>query len=56
MKKDYVDLDQEVALFRFGVIADLVNLPPETKGLYSKLREKADKDSGLAEKVQTGRL
>lgn len=44
MKKDYVDLDQEVALFRFGVIADLVNLPPETKGLYSKLREKADKE------------
>jgi hypothetical protein len=26
MKKDYVDLDQEVALFRFGVIADLVHL------------------------------
>ena len=44
MKKDYVDLDQEVALFRFGVIADLVHLPPGTKGLYSKLREKAGKE------------
>lgn len=44
MKKDYVDIDQEVALFRFGVIADLVHLPLGTKGLYSKLREKADKE------------
>ncbi|MDL1962379.1 MAG: helix-turn-helix domain-containing protein [Deltaproteobacteria bacterium] len=44
MKKDYADLDQEVALFRFGVIADLVHLPPGTKGLYSKLREKAGKE------------
>jgi transposase InsO family protein len=44
MKKDYVDLDQEVALFRFGLIADLVHLPPATKGLYIKLREKAGKE------------
>ena len=44
MKKDYVDLDQEVALFRFGMIADLVHLPPGTKGLYSKLMEKAGKE------------
>ena len=44
MKKDYVDLDQEAALFRFGVIADLVHLPPGTKGLYTKLREKAGKE------------
>jgi putative transposase len=44
MKKDDQNHDQEVALFRFGVIADLVHLPPGTKGLYSKLREKAGKE------------
>jgi len=47
MKKDYVDLDQEVALFRFGVIADLVHLPPGTKGLYSKLRERPAKNTSF---------
>jgi putative transposase len=44
MKKDNQNHDQEVALFRFGVIADMVHLPPGTKGLYSKLREKAGKE------------
>jgi len=44
MKKDIKNYDQEVALFRFGVIADLVHLPPGTKGLYSKFREKAGKE------------
>jgi transposase InsO family protein len=32
---------EEVALFRFGVIGDLVHLPPGAKGLYARLREKA---------------
>lgn len=32
---------EEVALFRFGVIGDLVHLPPGTKGLYARLKEKA---------------
>jgi len=31
----------EVSLFRFGVIGDLVHLPPGTKGLTARLREKA---------------
>ena len=32
---------QEVALFRYGLIADLVHLPPGTRGLYKKLADKA---------------
>ena len=35
---------QEVALFRYGVIGDLVHLPPGAKGLYQRLKEKADID------------
>ena len=31
----------EVALFRYGLIADLVHLPPGEKGLYQRLQEKA---------------
>jgi putative transposase len=35
---------EEVALFRYGVIGDLVHLPPGAKGLYQRLKEKADID------------
>ena len=35
---------QAVALFRYGLIADLVNLPPGTPGLGERLRAKADQD------------
>lgn len=35
------DVNEEVALFRYGIIADLVNLPPGTKGLYSLISRKA---------------
>ena len=35
------DHRQAVALFRYGLIADLVHLPPGEKGLYRKLQEKA---------------
>jgi putative transposase len=34
---------EQVALFRYGVIADLVHLQPGTKGLYARLEEKAAK-------------
>ncbi len=44
MKKDTEDLNQQVALFRYGLIADVVCLEPGTKGLYAKLREKAARD------------
>jgi transposase InsO family protein len=33
-----------VALFRYGVIADLVHLPPKSRGLYKQLDEKAARE------------
>ena len=38
------DTRQAVALFRYGLIADLVNLPPGTPGIGARLRAKAGKD------------
>jgi transposase InsO family protein len=35
---------EEVALFRYGLIADLVHLPPGDKGLYRRLLKKAEGD------------
>ena len=37
------DLGQQIALFRYGLIADLVNWPPGQRGLYTRLREKAER-------------
>ncbi len=34
----------DVALFRYGVVADLVQLPAGTKGLYDLIRQKAERD------------
>ena len=42
MKIDDSDHRHELALFRYGLIADFVNLPPTTKGLYARIRRKAD--------------
>jgi putative transposase len=33
---------QQVALFRYGLIADLIHLPPGSKGIYERLRQKAE--------------
>ena len=41
MKIDENDYRQKVALFRYGLIADLVALAPGTKGLYARIRDKA---------------
>jgi len=41
------ELRHEIALFRYGLIADLVHLPPGTKGLYGKLEHKAVKDYAI---------
>ncbi len=38
------DLRHEIALFRYGLIADVVNLPNGTKGLYRRLEEKAARE------------
>lgn len=44
MNDDVKKKSDEVALFRFGVIGDLVHLPPGAKGLTGRLREKAEID------------
>jgi hypothetical protein len=35
---------KQVALFRYGVIADLIHIERGQRGLYAKLREKAARD------------
>ena len=47
------DTRQAVALFRYGVIADLVNLPPGTPGIGARLRAKAEKDHVIPGTVRT---
>jgi len=47
MNDTAVDLHHEIALFRYGLIADLVHLPPGTKGLYRKLEHKAAKEYAI---------
>jgi transposase InsO family protein len=44
MNDPVADLRHAVALFRYGLIADLVHLPPGTKGLYQQLEAKAAKE------------
>ena len=44
MSDDVKNRSEEVALFRYGVIGDLVHLPAGAKGLYSRLKEKAEID------------
>lgn len=36
-------LTEQIALFRYGVIADLVHLEPGRRGLYARLAEKAER-------------
>ena len=36
--------DEAVALFRYGLIADLLHLPPGRRRLHALLREKADRE------------
>jgi len=39
MKED--EKKQKIALFRYGLIADLTNIPPGTRGLYAKIEKRA---------------
>ena len=41
---DVDEARREVALFRYGVIADLAQLKPHHRGLYALLKEKADRE------------
>jgi putative transposase len=38
---------QAIALFRYGVIAELVQLPKETRGLYELIAQKASRDYSI---------
>jgi putative transposase len=40
-------LRQAVALFRYGVIADITQLPPEHRGLYKLLTDKAQREYNI---------
>jgi transposase InsO family protein len=53
MKNTDIDSRHEVALFRYGLIADLVHLPPGTKGLYRCLEEKSYKDYSIPGTTRT---
>ncbi|EFK05549.1 conserved hypothetical protein, partial [delta proteobacterium NaphS2] len=38
------ELQEQVALFRYGIIADFVHLPPGSRGLYAQIRKKAGQE------------
>lgn len=42
-----------VALFRYGLIADLVQLPPGTKGLYDQIAQKAEREYSIPGTTRT---
>jgi putative transposase len=43
-ENDQTRLREQIALFRYGLIADLLHLPDGKNGLYKKLAEKAERD------------
>ena len=47
------DLRQTVALFRYGLIAELVHLPQNSPGLYAKLRQKAEQVYTIPGSIRT---
>ena len=47
MNEPKVDRAHEVALFRYGLIADLVRLEPGSKGLYALIEQKAAGESAI---------
>ena len=40
-------LQEQVALFRYGIIADFVNLPPGSRGLYARIGKKAQRSYSI---------
>lgn len=53
MAERYSDLRHAVALFRYGVIADLAREEPGTPGLYARIREKAASDYSIPGTTRT---
>lgn len=50
---DSTDIRDQIALFRYGLIADLTRLDPKEKGLYAQLREKAGKSYSIPGSFRT---
>ena len=48
-------LAEQIALFRYGVIAELVHLEPATGGLYRRFAEKAQKSYQIPGTTRTRR-
>lgn len=46
-------LRQDIALFRYRVIADLVHLPPGTPGMYTRYRKKAEQEYSIPGSTRT---
>jgi transposase InsO family protein len=53
MKDDVRPLRERVALFRYGVLGDLLHLPPGSKGLGDALREKSEKTYDIPGTLRT---
>jgi putative transposase len=53
MNDSDTDHRQAVALFRYGVIAELLHLPPGAKGLYQHLAAKAARDYAIPGSART---
>jgi transposase InsO family protein len=53
MQDDNSDHTQQLALFRYGLIADLVHTPPGEKGLYGLIQKKADKEYTIPGSLRT---
>ncbi len=53
MSESHTDLHQDIALFRYGVIAELVQWPKEEKGLYEAIQTKAERDYAIPGSTRT---
>ena len=53
MSDPETDRRHAIALFRYGLIAELVHLPPGAKGLYERIREKAAADYTIPGSTRT---
>jgi len=52
-QKTEKDLSEQIALFRYGIIADFVHLAPGTKGLYAQIRKKAALEYSIPDSGRT---
>ena len=53
MSDPQTDLQHDIALFRYGVIAELVQWPKDAKGLYEAIQGKAERDFTIPGSTRT---